>query len=315
MGLSSCVLLPTAAFCGRISLRIVLVHRLITVTKYFNSSKFRKARQLVWCVLFVLAVLGLWAFWWEPSRLTVIHRTSSIHPWHSEHEGLRLAVMADLHVGSPFRSLSTLKEVVAATNGQKPDLVVLLGDFVIHDVVGGRFVSPEPISDELAGLRAPLGVVAVLGNHDWWYDGDRVRRALQSKGIQVLENQNLIVTFRGRSFSLYGLPDLWTRGHMVSPSLAVIGTDPVLLLTHNPDVFPEVPEHVSLTLAGHTHGGQVNLPVVGRPVVPSKFGQRYAYGLVEEDGRKLFVTGGVGTSILPVRFRVRPEVVILTLRN
>ena len=224
--------------------------------------------------------------------------------------------MSDLHVGSPFRSLSTLKEVIAATNAEKPDLVVLLGDFVIHDVVGGRFVSPEPIADELAGLRARLGVAAVLGNHDWWYDGDRVRRALQSKGIHVLENQNLVVTFRGKAFSLYGLPDLWTRGHMVLPSRAgIAGTDPVLLLTHNPDVFPEVPKHVSLTLAGHTHGGQVNFPIVGRPVVPSRFGQRYSYGLVEEEGRKLFVTGGVGTSILPVRFRVKPEVVILTLRN
>src|SRR5437867_6614445 len=88
---------------------------------------------------------------------------------------------------------------------------------------------------------------------------------------------------------------------------------PVLVLMHNPDLFPEVPERVSLTLAGHTHGGQVDLPIAGRLIVPSRFGQRYAYGLVEENGKKLIVTGGIGTSILPVRFRVPPEVVILTL--
>ena len=82
---------------------------------------------------------------------------------------------------------------------------------------------------------------------------------------------------------------------------------------HNPDLFPEVPERVSLTLAGHTHGGQVDMPIAGRLIVPSSFGQRYAYGLVEENGKKLIVPGGIGTSILPVRFRVPPEVVILTL--
>jgi predicted MPP superfamily phosphohydrolase len=89
--------------------------------------------------------------------------------------------------------------------------------------------------------------------------------------------------------------------------------EPVLLLTHNPDVFPDVPARVTLTLAGHTHGGQVALPILGRPVVPSRYGQRYADGLVMEDGRALFVSSGIGTSILPVRFRVPPEIAIVTL--
>jgi hypothetical protein len=130
----------------------------------------------------------------------------------------------------------------------------------------------------------------------------------------VLENQNVRLTYRGRAFWLCGLADLLTRGDQLLPTLAKLDdAEPVLVLTHNPDVFPEMPARVSLSLAGHTHGGQVNLPIVGRPIVPSSFGQRYAYGLVEENGRKLFVTGGVGTSILPVRFRVPPEIVILTL--
>ena len=192
----------------------------------------------------------------------------------------------------------------------------MLGDFVIQGVVGGHFVAPEPIADELGGLQPPLGAVAVLGNHDWWYDGERVRRALESRDIQVLENQNLLLTFRGRSFWLCGLADLFTRGDQLSQTLARIGNDePVLVLTHNPDIFPKVPDRVSLTLAGHTHGGQVNFPIVGRLIVPSRFGQRYAYGFIEESGRKLFVTGGVGTSILPVRFRVAPEIVILRLTD
>jgi predicted MPP superfamily phosphohydrolase len=89
--------------------------------------------------------------------------------------------------------------------------------------------------------------------------------------------------------------------------------EPVLLLTHNPDVFPDVPPRVALTLAGHTHGGQVALPILGRPVVPSRYGQRYAYGLVVEGGRALFVSPGIGTSLLPVRFRVPPEISMVTL--
>jgi len=130
-----------------------------------------------------LFILGLWAFRWEPSRLIVVHKTIPIHPWYPEHDGLKVAVMADLHVGAPYWDLRKLKQVVAATNAEKPDLVVILGDFVIQGVIGGSFVNPEPIADELAGLQAPLGVVAVLGNHDWWYDGNRVRRAIESHGI------------------------------------------------------------------------------------------------------------------------------------
>jgi predicted MPP superfamily phosphohydrolase len=100
----------------------------------------------------------------------------------------------------------------------------------------------------------------------------------------------------------------------VLPTLAGIhDTDPIIVLTHNPDIFPLIPPRVSLSLAGHTHGGQVNIPLIGRPIVPSKFGQRYAYGLIEENGKKLFVTEGIGTSIVPVRFRAAPEIVLLTI--
>jgi predicted MPP superfamily phosphohydrolase len=111
-----------------------------------------------------------------------------------------------------------------------------------------------------------------------------------------------------------GVGDLWTRDVDFGSALrAVPEGEPVVLLTHNPDVFPGVPARVALTLAGHTHGGQVALPLVGRPIVPSKYGQRYAYGLVIEEGRALFVSPGIGTSIIPVRFRVPPEISMVTL--
>jgi predicted MPP superfamily phosphohydrolase len=262
----------------------------------------------------IALVLALRAFWWEPSSLGVVEQTIVVHPWHVEHDGLKIAVISDLHVGAPHRDLERLQEVVSATNTQKPDLIVLLGDYVIQGVMGGTFVPPESIARGLSGLKAPLGVVAVLGNHDWWLDGERVRRALTAQGIKVLADDNLKLIYKDQPFWLMGLDDLWTRGNRLQSTLAAIQDDePIIALSHNPDIFPDMPQRVTLTLAGHTHGGQVDLPLIGRPVVPSKFRQRFAYGLIEESGRKLFVTGGVGTSIIPVRFRLKPEVVILTL--
>jgi predicted MPP superfamily phosphohydrolase len=182
-------------------------------------------------------------------------------------------------------------------------------------VLGGRFVPPEKIVVELARLRSPAGVVAVLGNHDGWFDHDRVRQALETIGIRVVEDTATRINTPAGLLWVAGLSDLWTGRHDLSAALAAVADDgtPVLLLTHNPDVFPSVPDRVTLTLAGHTHGGQVRLPFAGALIVPSKFGQRFAAGHVVEGGRHLFVATGVGTSILPVRFRVPPAVTLLTL--
>lgn len=274
-------------------------------------------KPITWTLLAVLTLLtalGLWAFWIEPSRLTVHRETLRIPRWHSEHENLKVAVLTDLHVGSPHTGLDKLRRVVERTNAERPDVIVLLGDYVIQGVWGGEFVGPEESAGELRSLRAPHGVFAVLGNHDWWLDGERVATALKGAGITVLENEAVRVERDGRAFWVAGLADLWTRKPDPAGVLQkIISDDPVIYITHNPDIFPEVPERVSLTLAGHTHGGQVNLPFIGRPIVPSKFDQRYAMGHVVEGGRHLYVSGGVGTSIYPVRFRVPPEVVVLTL--
>jgi len=224
--------------------------------------------------------------------------------------------MGDVHTGAPHVGVDKLRLLVADVNRASPDVVVLLGDYVIHGVVGGRFVEPETTAEVLGALRAPGGVVAVLGNHDWWYDGGRVRRALESRGIVVLENEAVRIVHGGHPFRVAGLADLWTRQPDIKGTLAGLPPgDPVLLLAHNPDVFPEVPARVALTLAAHTHGGQVRLPPFPAPLVPSRYGSRYAAGHVIEGGRHLFVTTGVGTSILPVRFAVPPEVVIVVLRH
>ena len=228
---------------------------------------------------------------------------------------LRIAILTDLHVGSPFNGLAKLRDIVDRTNAAQPDIVCILGDLVIQGVIGGSFVAPEEIAAELKRLRAPAGIVAVLGNHDGWLDHDRVRDALERSDIRVVEDTAARFNTPAGAVWVAGISDLWTGRHDLVTALASVNDDgaPVLLLTHNPDVFPLVPDRVTLTLAGHTHGGQVRFPFVGRPIVPSRFGQRFAAGHIVEGGRHLFVATGLGTSILPVRFRVPPSVTMLTV--
>ncbi len=262
----------------------------------------------------ICLTLAFWAFWLEPDSLVITKVEIALPHWHKEHNGLKVALLTDLHVGSPHISLEKLDFLVTETNKHTPDLVVILGDIVITGVAGGSFVEPEPIAKGLKNLQAPLGVVAVLGNHDWWYNGERVRQALEKEGITVLENDAIKLTKNDKSFWVAGLAEPWTRKVDIPTTLTKVTDDsPILMLTHSPDVFPQIPERVSLTLAGHTHGGQVKLPLLGRPIVPSAFGERYAIGHIVENNQHLFVGSGVGTSIIPVRFCVPPEVVILRI--
>jgi predicted MPP superfamily phosphohydrolase len=176
---------------------------------------------------------------------------------------------------------------------------------------------------ELARLTAPLGVWAILGNHDWWHDIAGVRGALADVRIPVLENDAVLLRRGPQQFWLAGLGD--QIAHRIAPrkfrgvddlpgTLARVATDdPVILLVHEPDIFPEVPERVCLTLAGHTHGGQIRVPIVWPALVPSQYGARFAYGHIVEGGRNMIVSGGLGTSKIPVRIGVPPEIVVVEL--
>lgn len=274
----------------------------------------RAYQGVLWAVLGIIVLLGGWAFWFEPRRLVVHEERLDVPHWPEGLRDMRIALLSDLHVGSPYWHLPELEALVERVNREEPELVLLAGDYLINGVLFGRWVDPESIARVLGGLRAPLGVVAVLGNHDWWNDGHRVRRAFESEGIIVLENDAHAITRGNTRLFVVGLADQLTRRIRLDAALAQVpAADPLLVLVHEPDVFPAIPERASLTLAGHTHGGQVRLPLVGRPVIPSRYGQRYAAGHVVENGRHLFVTTGVGTSTLPVRFGVAPEMVLLEL--
>jgi predicted MPP superfamily phosphohydrolase len=249
---------------------------------------------------------------------------------------LSLAVLADMHACEPWMDIGRIESVVARTNALNADLILLLGDYA----AGHRFVTgPVDSSDwsqPLARLKAPLGVHAILGNHDWWDDRGvqasgkgppYARRALERVGIPVYENDAVRVAKDGHPFWLAGLGDqlaFWSTRRRypgrrigvddLTATLAKVQDDaPVILLAHEPDILPRVPERVSLVLSGHTHGGQVRL-FGWSPVVPSRFGNRFAYGHVREQC-DLIVSGGLGCSIIPVRLGVPPEIVLVNLRG
>ena len=250
--------------------------------------------------------------------------------------GLRLSVgvIADVHAGGPLMPAARIRAIAERTNALKPDIVVLLGDFTASHKFKTRSVAPAEWAEALSVLKAPLGVHAILGNHDWWDDlaaqragrGPVVgRRMLERFGIPVYENDAVRLRKDGHGFWLAGLGDQLAfvkairrrrrngpRGVDDLPGTLAKVTDaaPVILLAHEPDIFARVPRRVSLTLSGHTHGGQVRLFGYS-PRVPSRFGNRFAYGHIVEEGRHLIVSGGLGCSILPVRIRVPPEIVMV----
>ena len=236
---------------------------------------------------------------------------------------LTISVIADIHAGGPNMGLQRIRDVVDATNALRSDIVLLLGDFVATH----RFVT-EPVPSavwaaELARLKAPLGVYAILGNHDWWFHLSEIRLALARAKIPVMENDAVLLGEAGARFWLAGLGDQIAfplgRGRFrgvddLPGTMAKITTgDPVVLMVHEPDIFTQVPDRVALTLAGHTHGGQIRVPLIWPAFVPSAYGARFAYGHIVDGGRNLIVSGGLGTSFVPVRIGVPPEIVHVEL--
>jgi predicted MPP superfamily phosphohydrolase len=257
------------------------------------------------------AAVAARALWLEPSRLVVRRLTLRVPHWTPALDGLRVAAVADLHTGALHTGEGWVERIVERVNGERPDLVLLLGDYVDRRAVLAQPVAPEAVAARLAAIEAPLGLLAVLGNHDWTEGGRRVAAALRGAGIPVLENEAVEA---GRGVWVAGLADAAKRVARIELALEPVPAGaPCILLSHNPDVFPRVPAGVSLTLAGHTHGAQLNLPLLRRAAVPSRFGTRYAGGLVDEGGRQMYVSRGLGTSGLPLRFRAPPEIAVIEL--
>jgi len=245
---------------------------------------------------------------------------------------LKIAVIADVHACDPWMSLQRIQTIVEHTNALGADITVLLGDYVAGHRNVTRFIPADEWASVLSGLKAPLGVHAILGNHDYWDDrtvqregvGATVaRRALEAAGIPVYENDVQRLNKAGQPFWLAGLGDQLAYAPArryraikrigvddLGATLSKVTDDaPVILLAHEPDVARRVPSRVALQLSGHTHGGQVR--VLGwSPVAPS--GQLLSYGHIRMNC-DVVVSGGLGCSFVPFRLGVPPEIVLVTV--
>ncbi len=239
-------------------------------------------------------------------------------------------MIADIHAGAPHMNEDRVQSICDRAMAEEGDLVVLMGDYRASHRFQTRHVPIESIAPILSGLRAPLGVYSILGNHDWWDDPEAQKRrgpgpvhtatVLESAGIPVLINRAIRIDAAG-GFWLAGLESQAPfRGFRpkdglddLPGTLAQVTDDaPVILLAHEPDIFAQGNDRVALQLSGHTHGGQIRLGAWS-PVVPSRFGDRFAYGHVVEEGRHLVVSGGLGCSGIPLRFGVPPEITVVDL--
>jgi uncharacterized protein len=258
-----------------------------------------------------LIAAGAWALA-EPARLEVRRLEVPLERWPAALDGLRVAVVSDLHTGAPHVDERRVARIVGKVNAQRPDLVALVGDYADPTVPLGEPVAPEAVAEQLGELYARLGVFAVLGNHDWYHYGDRVPRALREAGIEVLENDAVAVEHQGEVLWIAGLADMRERDPDVAVALAMVPESQALIaLTHDPDMFPALRDRADVTLAGHTHGGQVGLPLVRRAAAPTSGG--YTGGEVREGGGYMYVSRGVGTTGLPIRFAAPPEIAVLRL--
>jgi predicted MPP superfamily phosphohydrolase len=258
----------------------------------------------------------------EPHRVQISHLSIPLPGLPRALDGVTIAHLTDLH-RSTLVSRRYLAHCVATVNRLAPDLIVFTGDYLTHArSERARFaygtVDPSELARECADCmgqaRARYGVFATLGNHDHWFDAKVVTAHIERAGIPVLRNQTVTATVRGAPLPVVGLGDLWTEGVNFHQAFAGIADGPAVVLMHNPDAFEHWPRNgADLVLAGHTHGGQVNLPLVGPPIVPSRYGQKYAQGLFRRGNATLYVNRGLGVLWPGVRFNCRPEIAVFHL--
>ncbi len=245
----------------------------------------------------------------EARWLRLTRRTIAVPRLPSSFRGLSVAFLSDLHHG-PFVGLDYIRHAIDWTNSSRPDLVLLGGDYVS---ASPRYFAP--VCEAMGRLRAPMGRFATLGNHDVRESGPVCRSELARVGLELLDNRGVHLRRGGDRLLIAGVADLWTEEPDVARALGEARDgDAAIVVSHNPDYAEYAPDpRVSLMICGHTHGGQVVMPGVGAIVLPSRFGRKYAGGLVQAPAHPVFVGRGVGTSGPPVRFYCRPEIVLLTL--
>ena len=260
-------------------------------------------KKIVLILIAIFFVIVAYSFFVEPNRLDLNKYVIQ----DSQLKGVKIVFASDFHIKTYGQK--RLDKIVDMINTENPDLVLSVGDFVC----GHMHYSTMPIEDiakTLGKVKAKYGFYTTLGNHDAWYGNDEVQKALEQNRIKVLGNENIKLNVNGKTLYIAGVEDLMTGKPNVYEALNNTKR-PVIMLTHTPDMFPKVPDDVNLTLAGHTHGGQIRIPFLGPIFTASSHRDKYSKGLIEENGKKMIVTTGIGVSILPIRFNCPPEIVVI----
>jgi len=275
-----------------------------------HASIMTVRRALLVMVALGLGLLG-WCYWTAIADPVVREADVALPDWPAGAPPLRALLMSDLHVAGPDMPPERLARIVAQANALRPDIVFIAGDFVSDRRVSTRTYSFAEAVAPLAGLHSRLGSVAVLGNHDHWRDAAEGRAALQRIGVRLLDNDGAKIG----PLAVGGLDDAFTHHEDLGATLNAVRRLPGarIMLSHSPDPFPILPRDIGLTLAGHTHCGQIRLPLIGALSTMSAYGDRYACGLVRENGRTLIVSAGLGTSLLPLRLGAVPDMWLIRL--
>ncbi|HRH43248.1 MAG TPA: metallophosphoesterase [Pyrinomonadaceae bacterium] len=286
-------------------------------------KKFLKYNLYIFSAGFLVGLILLaYAYFIEPYRLVVKNVSMKVPHWNKELDGFKIVAVSDIHGGAHSITEQRIQNLTEQINAQNPDIIVLLGDFVsqIHD--GSKSIRErelampiETIAENLKGLKPKYGVFAVIGNHDWWFDEKECRKALENVGFVVLNNETKTITVNNQTVTIFGIEDFWKNWNkgLQEVFATLPKVENIIGITHNPDTFDRTHDSLAILLAGHTHGGQVNFPFIGAPIIPAN--REYASGQVVKNGRQMFVTTGIGTSGLPFRFRVPPEIVVITLNS
>jgi predicted MPP superfamily phosphohydrolase len=278
--------------------------------------------------LFILGALGLMAGkgFLNTRNLELVKLKVGLKSLPNAFDGLKVGQITDIHAG-PLVSRELIRKGVDKIMSARPDLIVLTGDFfsgatkILWTTYGGfKEKHYEYCMEELGRLKAPLGVFAVLGNHDFWSGievADKIANGLKNVGVRVLRNEFQTLKRGGETLQLIGVDDYWEGSYSLSGALKNVPEDACrILLSHNPDVNEDIEnlgKHIDLIISGHTHGGQIVLPFVGALYVPSPFGQKYLAGLVRDGKRQTYVSRGLGLFFIPIRLNCPPDVSVLTL--
>lgn len=251
--------------------------------------------------------------YWNATRDPLI-RTARVEvaDWPSGQPPLRLLLLSDIHVAGPDMPPERVVRIVAELNRLKPDLVLIAGDLVSEKRSATHIYTAAEVVAPLGGLRAPLGVVVAPGNHDHWFKPDALRSELEKQGLRVLQNEAVKLG----PLVVGGVDDDYSGHDDVPATFAAmdrLGPGVPLLLTHSPDIVPDLPRPVAAVFAGHTHCGQIRFPFVGALSYVSRYGDRFACGDIDDKGQRVFVGAGLGTSLLPLRFKTPPDAWLVTL--